>query len=231
MSRQFDGVFHQEGWRNPQKCIDKFIIIEFKENLKKIKSIKTEEARIQRNLINIEYIIKEGTQYISNFQERMEYYQWKYFYEDKKIKTNYNFSNINEREEAKNKYFDMEKEIETLNTFLEHFIQYRKNLYKYLKTYSSMKLVLRGRNVCSSCLCDFKREELNSVKKKHKMCFECLQKNDGKIYCPVCLEFHPNTEMIEHQCGNGHQTCTHCYGILRAIEFPIQRCPLCRGQL
>ena len=231
MFRQFDGVFHQGGWSNPQKCIDKFIIIEFQENLKQIKKIKTEEEKIQRNLINIEYIIEEGRQYISNFQERMEYYQRKYFYEDNKIKINYDFRNINEREDAKNKYFDMEDNIDSLNTFLDHFIQYRKNLYKYINTYASMKNVLRGQNVCSSCLCNYKREELTSVKRKHKMCFECLQKNDGKIYCPVCLEFHPKTEMIEHQCGNSHHTCTSCYGILKAIEFPIQRCPICRGQL
>ena len=34
MSRQFDGVFHQGGWCNPQKCIDKFIIIHFQEDKK-----------------------------------------------------------------------------------------------------------------------------------------------------------------------------------------------------
>ena len=161
----------------------------------------------------------------------MEYNQWKYFYEDNKIKIRYDFRNLDEREEAKNKYFDMQKNIDSLNTFLEHFIQYRKNLHKYLNTYSSMKQVLRGQNVCSSCLCKFKREELSSVKRKHKMCFECLQKNDGKIYCPVCLEFHPETEMIEHRCGNSHHTCYMCYGVLNAIRLPIQKCPLCRGQL
>jgi len=230
MNSRYYGIYYH-GWIDPQKNINDFMIIEFNGNLKKIKKIRIEEERIQINLKDIDNIIELATDYISSVKESMEFYQLKYWNEERKVKANYDKTSINLRENARNNYSYHEKLFNTSNTFLNHFIQYRKNIHKYLETYTAMKNVLRGRNVCSSCLKNFDRGDLTCVKKKHKMCEECTEKNSGKMDCPVCLEYHPKSDMKEVNCGNGHHTCLTCYGILKAIEYPIQKCPLCRGTL
>ena len=230
MNRGNYGIFYY-GWVDPQKNMNDFMIIEFNGGIKKIKKIKIEEGKIQMNIKDIDYIIELATDYVTHVKETMEHYQRKYWAEEYKVKVNYDKTAINRRDDARTNYSYHEKLFNTSNTFFNHFIQYRKNLHKYLETYAAMKNVLRGRNVCSSCLDNFKREELTCVKKKHKMCYECVEKNSGKMYCPVCLEYHVKSEMTEVSCGNGHHTCLTCYGILNAIEYPVQKCPLCRGTL
>ena len=46
--------------------------------------------------------------------------------------------------------------------------------------------------------------------------------------CPVCLESYFPNEMTTIRCGNGHQTCSTCYDILKTLS---NKCPLCRGKL
>ena len=230
MNNRHYGIYYH-GWIDPGKNMRDFMIIEFDRSIKKIKKIKIEEERIQLNLKDIDNIIELATDYISCIKERMDFYQRKYWDEEYKVTANYDNTFINLRENARNNYSNHEQQLTTYNTYLNHFIQYRKNIHKYLEAYIAMKNVIRGRNICSFCLQNFDREELTCVKKKHKMCEECIEKISGKMDCPVCLEYHPKSDMKEVSCGNGHHICLTCYGILKAIEYPIQKCPLCRGTL
>jgi len=90
------------------------MIIEFNSSLKKIKKIKIEEERIQMNLNDIDYIIKLATEYITNIKETMEFYQWKYWEEEKKVRINYDKTAVNRLEDARYNYSYRENDLKPL---------------------------------------------------------------------------------------------------------------------
>ena len=66
------------------------------------------------NLNDIDYIIKLATEYITNIKETMEFYQWKYWEEEKKVRINYDKTAVNRLEDARYNYSYRENDLKPL---------------------------------------------------------------------------------------------------------------------
>jgi len=202
-------------WQNPKLDINRYVRIIYNDNLKSIARIKRIIYKIDSQLFQLKKVLQNA------------YMQLVLMYEiQNEFSKELNKLNTSKRTNLINDFIrDVNVLIEEYTNYYNILGTYYNNLPKYKKKYLNRIKVLKGEDICSQCFIETNRFIKN---KKNKICHECNDKNINKCDCPICMDTFSELGMTKINCGNGHQTCSICYQILRKYS---NKCPICRGVL